>query len=84
MIPMMNLEQNPIKPYTGCDYIAHFAHYHNILLRLFTGRLPNLSEHAKNGLFDTFSRSDAFEVLEHNALLDALANPVKGLNLNEY
>ncbi|CAI2195884.1 6023_t:CDS:1, partial [Funneliformis geosporum] len=85
------------KPYTGWDYIAHFgedawdkvyqarlARHRNILLRLFTGRLPNLSEQAKNGLFDAFSRCDAFGVLEHNALLDALAHPVEGLSLSRY
>ena len=55
-----------------------------ILLRLFTMRLPNISDQAKNGLFIAFSRSNSFGVLEHNALLDALAHPVKGLNLFEY
>jgi hypothetical protein len=85
------------KIYTGWDYVAHFGEdawsklyqarevrYRNILLKLFTRRLPNLSERAKNGLFDAFSRSDAFGVLEHNALLDALAHPVEGLNLAKY
>ncbi|CAG8451885.1 14936_t:CDS:2 [Racocetra fulgida] len=48
-----------------------------ILLRLFTMRLPNLSEQAKNGLFLAFSRSNSFGVLEHNALLGVLAHPVK-------
>ncbi|CAG8756977.1 2960_t:CDS:2, partial [Racocetra persica] len=60
------------------------AHQHFILLRLFTMCLSNLSEQAKNGLFVTFSRSNSFEVLEHNALLDAIAHPVKGLNLFKY
>src|SRR5947199_9546591 len=55
-----------------------------ILLRLFTMRLPNISDQAKNGLFIAFSRSNSFGVLEHNILLDALAHPVKGLNLFEY
>ncbi|CAG8838104.1 16581_t:CDS:2, partial [Gigaspora margarita] len=32
---------------------------------------------AKNGLFVAFSRSNSFGVLEHNALLDALAHSVK-------
>ena len=54
-----------------------------ILLRLFTMCLPNISDQAKNGLFIAFSRSNSFGVLEHNALLDALAHPVKGLNLFE-
>ncbi|RIB27776.1 hypothetical protein C2G38_2159755 [Gigaspora rosea] len=54
------------------------------LLRLFTICLPNSSEQAKNGLFVTFSQSNSFGILEHNALLDALAHPVKGLNLFEY
>src|SRR3954453_2264976 len=63
---------------------ARLAHHHNILLRLFTRRLPNLSEQAKNGLFDAFFRSDAFGVSEHNAILDALAHPVEGLNLSKY
>ncbi|CAG8787378.1 33128_t:CDS:2 [Gigaspora margarita] len=55
-----------------------------ILLRLFTMHLPNLSEQAKNRLFVAFSRYNSFGVLEHNALLDALAHPVKGLNLFDY
>jgi hypothetical protein len=88
---------NPSKMYTGWDYLAHFgedawnklyqarlACHRNIVIREFTRRLPNISEQEKNGLFDAFSRSDAFGVIEHNALLDALANPVKGWNLNEY
>ncbi|CAG8584106.1 13876_t:CDS:2, partial [Racocetra persica] len=52
-----------------------------ILLRLFTMRLPNLFKQAKNRLFVAFSRSNSFGVLEHNALLNALAHSVKGLNL---
>ncbi|GET57499.1 hypothetical protein GLOIN_2v1768830 [Rhizophagus irregularis DAOM 181602=DAOM 197198] len=51
---------------------------------LFTMSLPNISDQAKNGLFIAFSRSNSFGVLEHNALLDALAHPVKGLNLFEF
>ncbi|PKB98266.1 hypothetical protein RhiirA5_465269 [Rhizophagus irregularis] len=81
----------------GHDYIACYgrdawdkliqareARHRNILLRLFTQRLPNLTEKVKNGLFDAFSRSEAFSVLEHNALLEALAHPVNGLSLFEY
>ncbi|CAG8658718.1 1664_t:CDS:2 [Funneliformis caledonium] len=60
------------------------ARQHFILLRLFTMRLSNISDQAKNGLFIAFSRSNSFGVLEHNALLDALAHPVKGLNFFEY
>ena len=88
---------DPSKMYTGWDYLAHFgedswnklyqarlARHRNIVLREFTRRLPNISEQEKNGLFDTFSRSDAFGPMEHNGLLDALADPVKGWNLNEY
>ena len=88
---------DPSKPYTGWDYIAHFgedawdivyqarlARHRNIVLREFTRRLPNLSEQVRNGLFDAFSISKEFGVEEHNALLDALADPVKGWNLNEY
>ena len=88
---------NPRKTYTGWDYTAHFgedswdklyqarlARHRNIVIKEFTRRLPNISEQEKNGLFDAFSRSDAFGVIEHNALLDALADPVKGWNLNEY
>ncbi|RIB16087.1 hypothetical protein C2G38_2190956 [Gigaspora rosea] len=52
--------------------------------RLFIMCLPNFSEQAKNRLFVAFSRSNSFGVLEHNALLNALAHPVKGLNLFEY
>ncbi|CAG8608484.1 17329_t:CDS:1, partial [Gigaspora margarita] len=85
------------KTYTGWDYQNRFgkdalkklyqaweARQRLILLRVFTMRLPNLSEQAKNGLFLAFSRSNSFGVLEHNALLDALAHPVKGLNLFDY
>ncbi|RGB33917.1 hypothetical protein C1646_761152 [Rhizophagus diaphanus] len=43
--------------------------------------LPNTSEQEKDGLFEAFSRSDAFGVIEHSALLDALADHVKGWNL---
>ncbi|PKC00700.1 hypothetical protein RhiirA5_382268 [Rhizophagus irregularis] len=81
----------------GHDYIACYgrdawdkliqaqeARHRNILLRLFTQRLPNISEQAKNGLFDIFTESSAFGVREHNALLDALADPVNGLSLFEY
>lgn len=38
----------------------------------------------KKDYFDAFSRSDAFRVSEHNALLDALDNPVEGLSLSKY
>ena len=85
------------KLYDGWDYKKDFgedaqkklyqdqeARQHFILLKLFTIRLPNISDQAKNGLFIAFSRSNSFGVLEHNALLDALAHPVKGLNLFEY
>ncbi|CAG8805940.1 2878_t:CDS:2, partial [Gigaspora margarita] len=65
-------------------YQAREACQHFILLRLFTMYLPNLSEQAKNGLFVAFFRSNSFGVLEHNALLDALAYLVKGLNLFKY
>ncbi|RGB43337.1 hypothetical protein C1646_749908 [Rhizophagus diaphanus] len=88
---------NSRKPYTGWDYIddfgqdawdqlyqARLARHRNILLRLFTGRLPNLSDQARNGLFDVFSSSDAFGVEEHNSLLDTLAHPVEGLSLSKY
>ena len=88
---------DPSKPYTGWDYIAHFGEdawdivyqarlvrHRNIVLREFTRRLPNLSEQVRNGLFDAFSISKEFGVEEHNALLDALADPVKDWNLNEY
>ena len=64
--------------------LDRLARHRSILLRLFTMRLPNISDQAKNGLFIAFSRSNSFGVLVHNALLDALAYPVKGLNLFEY
>ena len=85
------------KLYDGWDYKKDFgedawkklyrdreARQRFILLRLFTMHLPNISDQAKNGLFIAFSRSNSFDVLEHNALLDALAYPMKGLNLFEY
>ena len=88
---------DPSKPYTGWDYIAHFgedawdkvyqarlARHRNILLRLFTRRLPNLSAQVRNGLFDAFSISKEFGVEEHNSLLDALAHPKEGLSLSKY
>ncbi|GBC01588.1 hypothetical protein RclHR1_04250004 [Rhizophagus clarus] len=90
-------DDDPSESYTGWDYKKDFgedawkklyqdreAHQCFILLRLFTMHLSNISDQAKNGLFITFSRSNSFGVLEHNALLDALAHPVKGLNLFEY
>ncbi|CAB4408111.1 unnamed protein product [Rhizophagus irregularis] len=49
---------------------------------LYLGNLPDISEQEKDGLFEAFSRSDAFGVIEHSALLDALADPVKGWNLH--
>ncbi|PKC05693.1 hypothetical protein RhiirA5_420589 [Rhizophagus irregularis] len=74
------------KLYDGWDYKKEFgedaweklyrdreARQRFILLRLFTMRLSNISDQAKNGLFIAFSRSNSFGVLEHNALLDALA-----------
>jgi len=88
---------DPSKPYTGWDYIAHFgedawdivyqarlARHRNILLRLFTRCLSNLSEQVRNGLFDAFSISKEFGVKEHNSLLDALAHPKEGLSLSKY
>ena len=85
------------KLYDGWDYKKDFgedawkklyrdreARQRFILLRLFTMHLPNISDQAKNGLFIAFSRSNSFGILEHNTLLDALAHPVKGLNLFEY
>ncbi|PKY40191.1 hypothetical protein RhiirA4_538656 [Rhizophagus irregularis] len=58
--------------------------HRNIVLMEFTRRLPDISDREKNRLFDAFSRSNAFGVKEHNALLDALADPVKGWDLNNY
>ncbi|PKK61711.1 hypothetical protein RhiirC2_791410 [Rhizophagus irregularis] len=88
---------NPRKTYTGWDYKRRFgenalkklyqareARHRNIVLMEFTRRLPDISEQEKNRLFDAFSRSNAFGVKEHNALLDALADPVKGWDLNNY
>ncbi|CAG8558788.1 28710_t:CDS:2 [Racocetra persica] len=90
-------DSDPRKKFTGWDYERCFgedalkklyrdqeARQRFILLRLFTMRLSNLSKQAKNRLFVAFSRSNSFGVLEHNVLLDALAHPVKGLNLFEY
>ncbi|CAG8522579.1 10923_t:CDS:2 [Ambispora gerdemannii] len=88
---------NPRKTYTGWDYKRRFgedalkklyqtreARHRNIVLMEFTRRLPDISDREKNRLFDAFSRSNAFGVKEHNALLDALADPVKGWDLNNY
>ena len=50
----------------------------------FTRCLLDISDREKNRLFDAFSRSNAFGVKEHNALLDALADPVKGWDLDNY
>ncbi|PKY48908.1 hypothetical protein RhiirA4_544915 [Rhizophagus irregularis] len=44
----------------------------------------NISDREKNRLFDAFSRSNTFGVKEHNALLDVLADPMKGWDLNNY
>ncbi|RGB23106.1 hypothetical protein C1646_775004 [Rhizophagus diaphanus] len=86
-----------ISRYTGWDYKRRFgedalkklyqtreAHHRNIVLMEFTRHLPDISDRDKNKLFDAFSRSNAFGVKEHNALLDALADPVKGWDLNNY
>ena len=88
---------NPDKKFEGHDYIAYFGReawdkvyqarmtrHRNIVFREFARRLPNLSEQEKNGLFDAFSSSDAFGVIEHNALLEALADPIEGWNLYEW
>jgi hypothetical protein len=83
---------DPSKMYTGWEdawnklYKARLARHRNILLRLFTRRLPNLSEQARNGLFDAFSRSDSFGVSEHNAILNTLAHLtlLRGLSLSKY
>ncbi|KAF0433745.1 hypothetical protein F8M41_004997 [Gigaspora margarita] len=66
---------DPKKTYTGWDPRKTYTRwdYKN-----------HFAEQAKNGLFFAFSRSNSFGVLEHNALLDALAHPVKGLNLFDY
>jgi len=65
-------------------YQTREARHRNIVLMEFTRRLPDISDREKNRLFDAFSRSNAFGVKEHNALLDALADPVKGWDLNNY
>lgn len=65
-------------------YQARLGRHRNILLRLFTRHLPNLSEQVRNGLFDAFSSSKEFGVEEHNSLLDALAHPKEGLSLSKY
>jgi len=65
-------------------YQTREARHRNIVLMEFTRRLPDISDREKNRLFDAFSRSNAFGVKEHNALLDALADPVKGWNLQDY
>src|SRR3954447_24126502 len=88
---------DPRKTYTGWDYKRRFgedalkklyqareARHRNIVLMEFTRRLPNISEEEKNRLFDVFSSSEAFGTKIHNALLDALADPVKGWDLNNY
>ncbi|GET65355.1 hypothetical protein GLOIN_2v1763770 [Rhizophagus irregularis DAOM 181602=DAOM 197198] len=65
-------------------YQTREARHRNIVLMEFTRRLPDISDQEKNRLFDAFSRSNAFGVKEHNVLLDALADPVKGWDLNNY
>lgn len=62
---------------------ARMARHRNVVLWEFTRCLPDLSNHAKNVLFDVFSESSRFGVLEHNKLLDTLADPKKGWNLHE-
>ena len=64
-------------------YQAHLACHCNIVLWEFTRCLPDLSNHTRNVLFDVFSESSRFGILEHNKLLDTLANPKKGWNLQE-
>lgn len=65
-------------------YQARLAHRRNIVLREFTRRLPDVSEQTKNALFDIFSESTAFGPMEHNKLMEALADPEKGWSLREY
>jgi len=65
-------------------YQTREARHRNIVLMEFTRRLPDISDRKKNRLFNAFSRSNAFEVKEHNALLDTLADPVKGWDLDNY
>jgi hypothetical protein len=55
-----------------------------VIVILCLENLPNISEQLKDGLLDAFAESTAFEVMEHNALLNALANPKEGWNLHEW
>ncbi|CAG8473633.1 8458_t:CDS:2 [Ambispora gerdemannii] len=66
-----------------CDY-EDDARHHSIVLTEFISRLPDISEQVRNTLFDAFSKSSAFNAKVYNLLLDALANPTKGWNLNDY
>jgi len=88
---------DPRKTYTGWDYRRRFgedalkklyqvreARHRNIVLMEFTRRLPDISDQEKNRLFDAFSMSNAFGAKEHNAILDTLADPVKGWDLDNY
>ncbi len=63
---------------------ARFARHRNIVLRKFTRRLPNISEREKNEQFDIFSESTEFGPMEHNSLLETLADPEEGWGLNEF
>ena len=62
---------------------ARLTRHRNIVLWEFIRCLPNLSDDARNVLFDVFTESSAFGPREHNKLLDTLADPKKGWNLQE-
>ncbi|CAI2197737.1 5875_t:CDS:2, partial [Funneliformis geosporum] len=55
-----------------------FARHRNIAFKKFTRRLPNISEQIKNKQFDIFSESTKFGPMEHNSLLESLADPGDG------
>ena len=63
---------------------ARMARHRNIVIREFTNRLPDLTNNIKNKLFDAFSSSSTFNVEVHNKLLDTLAHPIYGWNLQDY
>jgi len=63
---------------------SRMSRHRNIVIREFTNRLPEISDEAKNQLYDAFSSSSAFNVDVHNKLLDALAHPIYGWKLTDY
>ena len=65
-------------------YNAWMVRWRNIVIQEFTNRLSDISGEVKKQLYDAFTNLSAFDVRVHNKLLDTLAHPEHGWNLNDY